>query len=66
MTDKKNTPKPTATYIGGLAGVIVSLPSGRVLTFERGVTLDIMVSEQIALANNPEFKLAVTAKGEAQ
>jgi hypothetical protein len=71
MTDTSKTPKKitrklTATYVGGLAGAIVSLPSGRTLTFERGETLEIMASERSALANHPEFKLAETAEGETQ
>tara|TARA_R110000824_G_scaffold21303_4_gene79539 strand:+ start:1808 stop:2023 length:216 start_codon:yes stop_codon:yes gene_type:complete len=71
MTDTSKTPKKikrtqTATYVGGPAGAIVSLPSGRTLTFERGTPLEIMASEQTALANHPEFKLADEAVGETQ
>lgn len=63
---KKQATKLTATYVGGMAGVIVSLPSGRSLTFERGDTLDIMASERSALAAHPEFKLTDTVEGETK
>jgi hypothetical protein len=55
------TKKPetySATYVGGVDGVVVTLPSGRSLTFERGESHTIMASEHPALANHPEFKLA--------
>ena len=63
---KKRTTKLTATYVGGMAGVIVTLPSGRSLTFERGDTLEIMASERSALASHPEFKLTDTVEGDTQ
>lgn len=70
MSTSKPTKKidrtQTATYVGGMDGVVVSLPSGRVLTFQRGETLEIMASEQSALAAHPEFKLADKAEGDTQ
>lgn len=64
MTAPKTKPKTyTATYVGGCEGVIVSLPSGRALTFQRGETLPILANEHDALAVHPEFNVA-TAKEE--
>lgn len=69
MTDAKKTPKPptpkkTATYVGGMPGVVVNLPSGRVLTFKPGEPQTILASEHRALADHPEFDLADEAKKE--
>jgi hypothetical protein len=47
-----------ATYVGGMEGIVVHLPSGRILTFERNETHPIMASETQALAAHPEFDLA--------
>lgn len=61
MTTKK-TEKLAATYVGGVDGVVVHLPSGRVLTFKSGETHDILASEHDALANHPEFTVASATK----
>ena len=51
-----------ATYVGGLEGIIVHLPSGRILTFSRDETHPILANEATALAAHPEFKLAYANK----
>jgi len=53
--NKPETKTLVATYEGGLDGVVVALPSGRVLTFERGESHEILASEHDALATHPEF-----------
>jgi hypothetical protein len=73
MTDKKTAPQApqapktqVATYEGGMEGVVVSLPSGRILTFARGGSHELLASEHSALETHPEFKLADKAEGETQ
>jgi hypothetical protein len=51
----------TATYTGGLPGVVVALPSGRTLEFVKGKAVPILASEVEALANHPEFVVGDTA-----
>ena len=54
----------TATYIGGLDAVVVTLPSGRSLEFKRGESHDVLAIERSALADHPEFKTAVQSADE--
>lgn len=58
--------KLTATYEGGMDGVVVHLPSGRVLTFKRGETHTILASERSALAAHPEFVVDQAKKEETK
>lgn len=50
----------TATYLGGLDGIIVAaLPSGRTLTLYRGEPAAVLASEVDALASHPEVEVDV-------
>lgn len=48
-----------AKYVGGLAGVVVLLPSGRRLTAWRDEPVELLPSEVEALASNPEWDVSL-------
>tara|TARA_R110000803_G_scaffold79437_1_gene145050 strand:+ start:1172 stop:1393 length:222 start_codon:yes stop_codon:yes gene_type:complete len=58
MSKSKKTPPVELVYSGGLDGVVIHFPTDHVVTFERGVPVEVCADDAKALEPNPDFQVA--------